>query len=260
MEQTLPKISIVTPSLNQAKFIEQTILSVLNQDYPDLEYFVIDGGSTDGTLEILRKFEGELSWISEPDNGQSNAINKGLRMATGQVLAYLNSDDMYLPGALQKVGEFFIKNPEASWLTGKCRIINIDGVEIRRFITIYKNFWLLTRNYQVLLMLDFISQPATFWQRKVLEMVGFFDEELQYAMDYEYSLRVGKQFDLYFLNEYLSAFRIHPSSKAGSSANAQFESDLRIVRNFSPSRFQLLLHTLHNKLVINFYRHFLGVN
>ena len=101
----LPKISIVTPSFNQAKFIRATIDSVLSQDYPDLEYFIIDGGSTDGTTEILKSYGQKIKWISEKDKGQTDAINKGLKLSEGELLAYLNSDDIYLPGALKKVGE-----------------------------------------------------------------------------------------------------------------------------------------------------------
>ena len=258
MDDSLPKISIITPSLNQGKYIEQTIQSVLSQDYPDLEYIVIDGGSTDGTLDILNKYDGRLIWISEPDHGQSHAINKGLHLASGQVLAFLNSDDLYQPGVLLKVGDFFSHNPEVSWLTGKCRIIDHNGIEIRRAITLYKNFWLWVGSYQVLLVLDYISQPATFWHRKVLEKVGSFNEDLQYAMDYDYSLRVGQHFKLHLINDYLASYRIHPTSKAGSSAHAQFDSDLEIVKRHSSTRFLLNLHAIHNALIVAIYFRFLG--
>jgi glycosyltransferase involved in cell wall biosynthesis len=252
-----PSITVVTPSLNQGDFIDQTIRSVLGQDYPWLEYIVVDGVSTDNTLEILKKYSDRMIWISEKDRGQSNAINKGLRMAGGEVVAYLNSDDVYQPGALLKVGEFFASQPEAAWLTGKCRIIDQEGVEIRKGVTLYKNFWLRVNSYQALCVLDFISQPATFWRREVIDEIGEFNEHLEYAMDYDYSLRVGKKFKLWVLDEYLASFRVHPSSKAGSSARAQFEVDYQIAKKYSASKFLQSLHKIHNSIIVGTYRRLL---
>ena len=254
MDQPLPKISIITPSYNQGDFIEQTIQSVLSQKYPNLEYIVIDGGSNDRTLEILRKYNQDLYWISEPDRGQSHAINKGLQLATGEVIAYLNSDDLYEQGALLKVGEFFASNPKAVWLTGMCRTIDQEGREMRKAITAYKNFWLRLNNYKVLLVLDYISQPATFWRRNLIESVGSFDETLRYAMDYDYSLRVGRHFKLWVLNDYLASFRVHLNSKAGASAHAQFDSDLDIAQRYmTSSTIFYKLHKLHNAIIIKVY-------
>jgi len=251
---TLPRITVITPSLNQGSFIGQTIDSVLDQSYPDLEYIIIDGGSTDNTLAVLKKYSGRISWVSEEDAGQSNAINKGLRMASGEIITYLNSDDIYHPGALTAVGEFFASHPEVAWLTGRCRIIDICGAEIRRAITLYKNFWLLTNSHRVLQILDFISQPATFWRREVIDEIGEFDEGLEYAMDYDYSLRVGEKFKLRVLHKYLASYRIHPSSKAGGSAHAQFEVDFEIAQRYSSSKLIQNLHNLHNFLIISTYR------
>ncbi|MCD4672777.1 MAG: glycosyltransferase, partial [Anaerolineaceae bacterium] len=163
----LPRISIITPSFNQADFIETTILSVLGQEYPHLEYIVVDGGSTDGTLDILRKYETQLTWSSEEDRGQAHAINKGLARAGGEVVAFLNSDDVYAPGALLATGEYFAAHPGAWWLTGKCAIVDDQGCEIRKLITAYKHFWLQFRSYGVLQIMNYISQPATFWRRSL---------------------------------------------------------------------------------------------
>lgn len=249
-----PSLSIITPTLNQARFIEETIDSVLAQAYPKLEYIVMDGGSSDGTLAILKRHERHLTWFSQKDRGQSDALNKGFRMAKGEVLAYLNSDDIYEPGALLKVGAFFARHPQAHWVTGKCRIIDPQGKEIRRPITAYKNFWLRLRSYTVLQILDYISQPATFWRREVIERVGLFDENLKYAMDYDYSLRVGKRYQLWFINQYLASFRIHPTSKAGASADAQFIADLEILKSHTSAQWIIWLHKLHNCLIIPVYR------
>jgi glycosyltransferase involved in cell wall biosynthesis len=153
-----PKISIITPSFNQGAFIEETIQSVLSQEYPNLEYMIVDGGSTDDTLDILHKYQDQLTWISEPDRGQVDAINKGLKLASGEVLAYLNSDDLYLPGALRKVGAYFAEHPQAEWLTGYCRNVDGEGQPIRGLIRAYKNFWLSRPSYRVLLVLNYIAQ------------------------------------------------------------------------------------------------------
>ncbi len=254
MNNSLPKISVITPSLNQGDFIGQTIESVLNQEYPKLEYIIMDGGSTDNTLEVLEKYEDRIYWRSERDRCQSHAMNKGLELVSGEVVAFLNSDDLYEPGALLTVGNFFANHPEVDWLTGKCRIIDCSGKTIRRGITFYKNFWLRIKSYQVLLVLDYISQPATFWRSRVVKRIGEFDEDLEYAMDYDFSLRVGQHYPLWVLNDYLASYRIHSSSKAGSSAAAQFHVDLEIAKQYSSSSMIRLLHLFHNALIIYVYR------
>lgn len=255
---SLPRITIITPSYNQGEFIEQTIRSVLDQGYPDLEYIVMDGGSTDQTISILRKYEGQLYWISEKDRGQSHAINKGLKMASGEVVAFLNSDDLYEPGALRAVGEFFARYPEAAWVTGKCRIIDQHGREVRKAITLYKNLWLHLRRYEVLLVLNYISQPATFWRRQVVNEVGFLIETPYYTMDYEYWLRIGQRFRLWFINRYLACFRIHPASKSGSSAQAQFDEELEAVQRYTRSPLLIGLHRLHSSITVAVYKRLLA--
>jgi len=250
----LPRITVITPSYNQSRYIEQTIHSVLDQHYPDLEYIIMDGGSTDGTLDILGKYEDRLLWVSEADRGQSHAINKGLARASGDVIAFLNSDDVYEPGALLAVGQYFAAHPEAYWLTGCCRTINSIGIEIRKYSTLYKKCWLLFPSYKVLLILNYISQPATFWRRGVIEYVGFFDENMHYSMDYDYSLRVGKYYKLCVLNRYLASFRIHPTSKAGISAQKMFDMDFLIACNYTHSAFLKRLHFFHNLLIMHIYR------
>lgn len=248
-----PRLSIVTPSFNQGQFIEQTIRSVLDQDYPNMEYWVIDGGSTDGTLDILHRYENRLRWISEPDTGQANAINKGLRLASGEALAYLNSDDLYLPGALHRVGEYFAAHPEVSWLTGRCRTIDARQRETRRLITHYKNFWLGLGSYRVLQVLNYISQPATFWRRQAFEETGLLDESLHYTMDYDYWLRLGQRWRLHVLPQELAVFRLHESSKSGMTASKQFEEQYRVAQRMHSPAWLLSLHKLHNDLSIGVY-------
>lgn len=157
--KTLPKISIITPTLNQAEFIEKTILSVLNQNYPDLEYLVFDGGSNDGTQEILKKYSKDIKWRSEPDQGQSSAINKGLRICSGEIIGFINSDDQYEPSALLKVGNFFASHPEAMWVTGKCKIINEYEKEVFSFVSFYKHILLRFHHPSLLGVVNYIPQP-----------------------------------------------------------------------------------------------------
>ena len=246
----LPRISLVTPSFNQGAFIGRTIDSVLGQEYPNLDYFVVDGGSTDGTLEILRGYGSRIRWISEPDRGQSHALNKGLAAADGDVLAFLNSDDVLLPGVLRRVGEYFRDQPGTHWLTGRCRTIDARDREIRRVVTAYKNAWLYTGSIRVLQCLNYVSQPATFWSRELYERVGPFNEDLRYAMDYDYWLRAAQHYRLHVLHRDLACFRIHGESKAGAVPRMQFDADLQIARTHVRSRTLLAIHALHNRLII----------
>ncbi len=249
-----PRITVITPSYNQAGYIQQTIESVLDQGYPDLEYWVVDGGSTDGTVAILHKFGDRLNWLSERDRGQAHAINKGLTRATGQIVAYLNSDDLYEPGALATVGQYFARYPQAGWVSGKCRIVDPGGREVRRAITLYKNLWLRLGSHTVLQALDYLSQPATFWHRRVINTVGFFDERWHYALDYDFSLRVACHFRLHVIDEYLASFRVHALSKGRTGFAAQFEEDLSCAREHCPSRVLVGLHALHNRLTVTVYK------
>ncbi|GAX34315.1 glycosyltransferase family 2 protein [Nodularia sp. NIES-3585] len=188
---TFPRITIITPSYNQGHFIEETIRSVVTQDYPNLEYIIIDGGSKDNTVEIIQQYEKLITyWVSEPDNGQTHAINKGLAKATGEIIAYLNSDDYYLPGTLFKVAEYFCQFPDTDLLNGRCRYVNEQGKKIGdQFGNIEKleeildlwGVWWRKRQF---------VQPEVFWSRKATEKVGFFKEELNYVMDYDYWCRI----------------------------------------------------------------------
>ena len=250
-----PKISLVTPSLNQGRFIEETIQSVLSQNYPNLEYIVMDGGSTDNTLAVLERYSNQLKWVSEKDTGQTNAINKGLRMACGEILAYLNADDLLLPGTLLKVANLFTKHPQTMWITGQCRIIDENNREIRKLITAYKNLWLHLRHPAILLITDYISQPSTFWRASVMHEMGYLDESLHYVMDYEYWLRLYAKYPPIFIPEYLAAFKIHPQSKTTSTGhkNVFIEEERNIIQRHTKSRLLMLLHNLHRLLMTSTY-------
>lgn len=250
-----PRISLITPSLNQGKFIEETIQSILSQNYPNLEYIVMDGGSSDNTLEVLERYSGQLKWVSEKDNGQTSAINKGLHMANGEILAYLNADDLFLPGTLFKVAKVFMEHPEAMWVTGQCRIIDENNQEIRRLITAYKNFWLRFGHQSALLVTDYISQPATFWRAKALNDFGFPDENLHYAMDYEYWLRLYSRYPPLFIPEYLAAFKIHPHSKTTTTGHKDVfvDEERTAIQRHTHSKLLLTLHDIHRWLMTSVY-------
>jgi len=244
-----PKVTIVTPSYNQAHFIQRTIDSILGQEYPNLEYIVMDGGSKDGTVEILKSYGKQIIWKSEKDGGQSEAINKGLRMATGEIVAFLNSDDTYEPGAIERVVKFFEANPSKKWVYGKCRIVDENDREIRRPITWYKNIKLKKYTFRKLLAENFISQPATFWKHELLDEIGYINEDEHYTMDYEYWLRIGQKYPAGVINAYLADFRMYSTSKSGSLANPQFKDELRMAKDFSGgARLPIFLHK------INYYK------
>lgn len=209
-----PRISVVTPSYNQGRFLEQTIRSVLLQGYPDLEYIVIDGGSSDESVEIIRKYEGHLAyWVSERDRGQSHAINKGFAKATGQVLCWLNSDDFYAPGALHVVGENLADGAGAFAIVGHVVRIHEDGSPAKKFegryegLTRMLQYW---KGYQM-------HQPSIFWRREVFDAVGFLDEKQHYIMDFDYWVRIAERFEFRNVDRVLSCSNYHGEAKTGDN-------------------------------------------
>ena len=224
------RITVVTPSYNQAAFLEETIQSVLAQRYPHLEYIIVDGGSTDGSVQIIRKYEKHLAWwISEPDRGQTEAINKGMRRASGQVLCYLNSDDVFLPGALHQVAEAFLRHPDWRWITG--HYVFFGGTwEQNLFITERPPTKLGTWFARVP-----ITQPATFWRRQVMQKHGLFDETYHYCMDYEYWIRLLVGGEICHLVEYpFAGYRLHEASKTVAQAARFRQEHQRILDKYLP--------------------------
>lgn len=249
----LPKISIITPSYNQGKFIRQTIESVLSQNYPNLEYIVMDGGSTDETISILKEYEGKIKWFSQKDKGQSDAINKGLKMATSDIVAWLNSDDYYMPGTLEKVGSYFAKHTEVQWVTGDYKIVDEQGKEIQSYVRIYKNILRALPFRPTLYIANYINQPSTFWRRKLLYEVGYINEQYHLCMDYDYWLRIYSKYPLSTLSGPLSAFRIHSTSKGKQLYAKQFEEEYDVAITNGSSRIQATLHAIHGKLINSIY-------
>lgn len=208
----LPKISIVTPSFNQARFLERTLESVLNQAYPNLEFYIQDGGSTDGTVEMLQRYDGRLSgWASCPDNGQSHAINVAFSRTSGEIMAWLNSDDILLPGALAYVGDYFSRHPEVDVVYGHRLLIDENDREIGRWV-------MPAHDDQMLSWVDFIPQETMFWRRRIWDQSGGrIDESLHFAIDWDLLVRfraAGARFAR--LPRFLGGFRIHPEQKTSA--------------------------------------------
>lgn len=214
-------ISIITPSFNQGQFIEETIKSVLNGGHDNFEHIVIDGGSTDETINILKKYK-HLIWVSEPDKGQADAINKGFRMAKGDILAWLNSDDCYTPGALKRVADYF-QTQSLDFLYSNLIYIDEHSKEIRRETVSPFNLG------AELNCANLIPQPTVFMTRKVWETVGPLDVSYHFTMDVEYWMRAGNKFKITLVGDYLAMFREHSTSKT----QAQSEKFYREYRKAS---------------------------
>lgn len=223
----LPTISVVTPTLNQRHYIETTIDSVLQQGYPKLNYMVVDGGSTDGTQELLATYGKGLDWMIEAGIGQSAAINHGWQRSSGEVIAWLNSDDVYTPGTLDTVGEYFQLHPEVDILYGSCDMIDSRSNIIKAYPTRPFDFVELVRS-----TINYIPQPATFLRRRVIEKAGWLDETLSFVMDFDYWLRAGLQHKIVYFPEKLAELRLHATAKSVAQLGNFAAELVQIYSNF----------------------------
>ena len=206
------RFSIITPSYNQADYLEHTICSVLGQDYPDLEYIIIDGGSTDGSVEIIQRFADQLAWwVSEPDKGQADAINKGFKRASGDIVAWLNSDDMYAPGALADAFAVFKTKPDTGMVYGNAVSFDRDGTPLN---DLRIEDWTL----KDLVAFNIICQPAVFMRREVLEQAGYLDDEYHMMLDHHLWLRIARRARIYYVPKVWAFARHHATAKNVSQA------------------------------------------
>jgi glycosyltransferase involved in cell wall biosynthesis/GT2 family glycosyltransferase len=236
-----PLVSIVTPSYNQGRYLQRTIESVLAQDYPHIEYIVMDGGSTDESLEILKSYGDGLRWVSERDTGQTNAINKGFAQCSGEILAYLNSDDMLLPGAVSAVVRYLDRRPVCDLLYGEARYIdehdNITG-----------NYNTADYSFDRLMHDCCICQPAAFWRTRIAKKIGAFDETLQYAMDYDYWIRIARAGGcIEHCEEFLACSRLHAATKTLSCRAKIYDEILQVcMRNTGSVSFNYIEGLWHH--------------
>jgi len=228
------KISVVTPSYNQAHYLEQTLKSVHRQEGDfDLEHLVIDGGSTDGSVALLEKWKDKLWYVSEADKGQSHAINKGINKADGDIIVWINSDDYLLPGTLQKVKDYFERNPKKQWAYGRCLSVDENGWTNRKGIYGIKNMLMKKYSYGKLLAVNYISQPSTVFTKDIFLKAGGLNEELDYAMDYDLWLRFGAIADAGTIDWDMAAFRFYDDCKTGGAKEVSLKEAYALSKKYS---------------------------
>jgi glycosyltransferase involved in cell wall biosynthesis len=226
-----PKISVITPSYNQAQFLEETILSILSQGYPNLEYIIIDGGSTDNSVDIIKKYEKSIHyWVSEKDNGQSEAINKGFKRATGDIVCWINSDDILLPDSLYKVGTYFNNNPDTDLLNGYVLIIDKFSKIICNFFMLRPNKWYAKRGVY------YIAQQSMFWKRSVFDKIGYIKEDFHALMDKEFLIRVfEKGLKVGYMKKILGAIRKHEMTKTSIAGEIWSDDEIKLFNQYKNS-------------------------
>lgn len=233
------------PSLEKTRFLDRALESVVGQAGPfEVECIVVDGGSRDGSVDVLRSYGDRILWSSGPDGGQAEALNTGFARATGDIRGWLNADDLLAPGAVARVVDVFAREPHTQWLYGKVAIIDAEGREIRRFVTAYKNRRMRDFSFAGLLTEDWIAQMGVFWRAGAQALAGPFREDLQYAMDYDYWLRLGRRWPGRFVDAYLAAFRWYPDSKTASGPAESLREQFAVAREHARGEYprELLLH------------------
>ena len=236
----LPLVSIVTPSFNQARYIEATIQSVLSQDYPRIEYLIVDGGSSDGTVEIIKKYDrrqkhGISWWVSEPDRGQTDAINKGFGGAQGEILAWLNSDDTYEPGAVSAAVTYLLEHPQVGMVYGDCNFINENGQMIGKFGSAQTNYHLLRQGYV------HIPQQTMFFRAAWWKQVGPLDPSFYFAMDYDLWTRLAARTELKYVPQTWANFRLHTTGKTIAADDRCWPEMIRVHYRDGGSFFSMIV-------------------
>jgi glycosyltransferase involved in cell wall biosynthesis len=245
-----PKISVIIPSYNKRSYIGETLKSIFNQRYSNLEVIIQDGGSTDGTLDIIKKFAKRytkhINWESKKDKGQLDAINRGMEKATGTILTYINADDTYTPGAFREIVRLYSSNPDAYWFAGRGKVVNASGKELVKAVTWYKNILLFLNTRFYLLVTNYLMQPSVFLTRQAWKKFGPFTGTPDFVTEYDLWLKIAKQEMPVNTAKTLSCFRIEESTITKTNAGKILTEDERIVRKHTGSLIILTLHRLHN--------------
>ncbi len=250
----LPKISIVIPSFNKRRFISQTLDSIFSQEYKNLEVIIQDGASTDGTFEILRKYKTRYPNIikleSKKDGGQLDALNKGLEKCSGEILAFINADDVYEPGSFQKVSNAFTVQPDLFWVVGRSRVINENNKQIASFVTFVKNIFLRANYFPLLLSVNYIMQPSVFLSKRAYQSNRPLVGTKNYILEYDFWLKLAKKSMPNAINVYLSSFRVNRDNISTVYASEILEDDYLITKKYSNNLIILLLHKIFNLIRI----------
>lgn len=244
-----PRITVVTPSYNKAKYLQETIKSVLNQNYPNLEYFIMDPGSTDGSREIIKKYAArhkEIKFFFKSDKGQWDAVNNGFKQATGDLLGFLNADDLYTDRSLFKLAEFRNKNPHRLWFAGQSLVVDVFGNPIFKAVNTYKNFLLALNKRNLLYIVNYLMQPSVFISKEAFCRYGDFIGEKKYILEYDYWLRLCKSEMPIVISSNLSKFRITQNMASMNINNQLLSADDKIVSTYIDNKVILFLHKLHN--------------
>jgi glycosyltransferase involved in cell wall biosynthesis len=239
------RISVVTPSYNQAQYLEQTILSVIGQDYPLVEYIVIDGGSTDGSVDIIRRYESHLAyWVSEKDSGQTDAVAKGFEKSTGDILCWLNSDDVFLPGALSRVARYFVTNPDTETLCGGAYYIDRHGAPILSPFCYSYGDRATFNQFRFTGGQGLVFQQATFWKRNAYEAVGGVNRDLVFIMDLDLFIRLARRKPFARTKELLACFRLHEQTKSLTIQHIRIQESARLAERYGCDHYPRIIRKL----------------
>jgi glycosyltransferase involved in cell wall biosynthesis len=245
-----PLISVVIPSYNKVKYVQRTLDSIVSQGYKNYEVIIQDGGSTDGTLEIIKKYATKykqyIRYESKKDGGQLDAINKGLKKTKGDIVTFINADDEYTNGAFESVVGHYVENPNALWFAGKGIVIDEKNTEIAKIVTWYKDLLLSFNSYNFLLMVNYLMQPSVFLSRKSLKKYGMFIGTKFSVMEYDMWLKIGKDKMPVVINKVLAKFRLESDTKTSTNSEELLREDQKIIENYTKNNIILFLHVLHN--------------